>query len=658
MADAPITNPAASAPSGAVAAANQGAQAAVAAPPPLIQAYDPTNQTPYSQPVLPGVDKAEPTAADELGPDPQIQNFGAATPAAGAAAVGAQLLRGVMRGVAVHKAAEAQQLHRTNEALQGNLQSASEDFYNTAKRGVDPSSDEYKAAEDRKQVAWQSLMDFYGKHIPGVKIDKATGAPVPGKTSIMDRLRGSDPAAVPAALYEGMHKAGAPVDHQIAQFQTPEYKAYIAGQGAQNAAGTAAATAASQERAARSTMQNQILAISQNPNSTPAEQAHAKDMQDTLLGFTSGLYKEVGPPYKDANTGEWMQRKINSRTGETTTFPLPGYTPPPLRTGGAPKTGWLVINGKPASVQLDANNQPNMATVNTQMIPPSWMLPQLRTGYITKIGDDNHMYRIPQTTSSSHVLPGGQSMPVYPGMPPGTIRSAETAPTPPPPTDASPTADGGAPAPAGAPGAAAPGAAPQPQQQPQAAAPAPAHATAAPPVPTDMSGATPAPHAASATPAIPGMPKGTVDLGLTKNPELTKANETLDSLNYISNVMTEGVKRLNPATSYSLAIQFGKVQNLGSTGAVRLNRDEITKINDLGGIAQRFVNAYERGTKGTLDPKIAQQMVDAVNVARQAQMDVINHIKNPNAAPAAAAAPAKVDYKAKYGVNFSPAGDD
>lgn len=265
---APVTNPAASAPSGAVAAASAAQQPASA---PLIQAYDPTNAQPYQAPVLPSVDQASPTAADALPPNQDISQFGAASPAAGAAAIGNQFLRGIMQGVAVSKVDQAIKLHRTNQAMQQNLEAASKDLYDLAKTGADSNSPEYKAAQDRVMAAWKPMMDFYGEHVPGVKIDKKTGQPVPQKKSILDRLKGNDPAEVSAALYEGMLKAGPPVLHQVAQFQTPQYRQYLAGQGELAESATQAKLATNQRIIQGDNQQDWTLTRAVNKDNVPLE---------------------------------------------------------------------------------------------------------------------------------------------------------------------------------------------------------------------------------------------------------------------------------------------------------------------------------------------------------------------------------------------------
>ena len=403
---ATIVNPAASVPSGAVGqAAATAAAANQSAPPPLIQAYDPTNQTPYQAPVLPDTGPAAPTAADALGPNQNIQDFGAASPAAGAAAIGNQLLRGVMQGVAVHQVAQAQQLHRTSQALQGNLDSASQDVYNLAKQGVDPNDPQMQAAQDRKNVAWKSMMDFYGQHVPGVQIDPKTGQPKPNKVSILDRLRGNDPAQVPSALYEGMLKAGPPVDHQIAQFQTPQYKQYLAQQGAGVAATQAAGIAQQQSVLGESQLQKKVYDLAALPTRTPEQEQELDTARIALSKFGMGSRDKKVSTYVGT---DGLQHDV-MQTPFGTTYEIPSGTGVRTPAMMHPKTAWIMVDGKPASVLLDDNNQPRMETINHSAIPPSYLLPQIRSGYTTFVGADNHMYQIPTSTSTQHVLPRGSS---------------------------------------------------------------------------------------------------------------------------------------------------------------------------------------------------------------------------------------------------------
>ncbi len=584
---APITNPAASVPSGAVAAAG-----VAPAPVPVIQAYDPENTQPYQPAQLPDVDQASQPIAAALPKEQPIQDLGATTHTGGAAYIGDQLLRGVMQGVALHQMNSAVKLHRTSVGLQSNLDAASRDLYAVAKSGADPKkSPEYQQALDRVYAAWQPMMDFYGAHVPGVTIDKKTGQPKPAKKSILDRLKGNDPAEVSAAVYEAMLKAGPPVLHQIAQFLTPQYRQYVAGQGelAQTQQGLGIATAQAAEQKAH--LEQTVYSLSALAHRTPEQEEQLQSGLQALHNLSRPI--EEWRTDKDAN-GKWYKWKVDEFGNEiqNTRQPLSmaGLTARPPVVGSFGDFMAAGYGPHPTAAQYIAGRKlwyqaTSSMTIGTHDIT----VPQL----------DGSIKLVQVQTTSQKVVPGTGSLP--------TTRQDQTG---------------------GAVPVTAPTSAPTPRS-----------------VSTVHSTVTPS----------NGRPKPGDIVGGHQTPEMVKANETFQALDSSYNAMRQDAAKLDPASSYALAVEFAKAQNTGGTGTMRLNEAEIKRVNDLGSLAQRFVNAWNRGTRGTLPQNIAQDMLQVVKRKRDAWYTTAHEQgKLPGSSGAAAPPPATEGYGFK-GITFTPA---
>lgn len=187
---------------------------------PAAQQYDPTNPTPYQAPVLPDPTPAQPSPLPTQGPEIN----GAVKKSGAIATVADGILRGFMQGRAYHQAAQVMKLKKKTDDLQNSYNQDAVRLYQLHAAGVDPNSDEYKAAKSSVDGSWGALMDFYGQHVQqddGKKKSKAKKV----EGGIIGALTGGDPLQQSQAWYGVAKKMGPPVYGQIAMLNTPEAKA-------------------------------------------------------------------------------------------------------------------------------------------------------------------------------------------------------------------------------------------------------------------------------------------------------------------------------------------------------------------------------------------------------------------------------------------------
>ena len=188
------------------------------------QQYDPENPNPYVAPVLPDPTPAMPSPL----PTQMPEINGAVKKSGGIATIADGILRGFMQGRALNQAKQVMQLKKKTDDLQNSYNQDAVRLYQLTQAGVDPNSDEYKAAKSSVDGSWGALMDFYGGHIQQMTGDK------PGKKKKTDQQLPpqavlTNPASTPfekaQAWYQVSKMAGPPVYRQVAMLNTPQAKA-------------------------------------------------------------------------------------------------------------------------------------------------------------------------------------------------------------------------------------------------------------------------------------------------------------------------------------------------------------------------------------------------------------------------------------------------
>lgn len=200
------------------------------------QQYDPSSPTPYQAPALPDPQPAMPSPLPTQMPDIN----GAVKKSGAIATVADGILRGFMQGRAYHQASEVMKLKKKTDDLQNSYNQDAVRLYQLTQAGVDPKSDEYKAAKSSVDGSWGALMDFYGTHIEQMTGDKKgkkkkTDQQLPPQAVLTNPT--STPFEKAQAWYQVSKQAGPPVYGQVAMLKTPEAQAgrQASALGAQNA---------------------------------------------------------------------------------------------------------------------------------------------------------------------------------------------------------------------------------------------------------------------------------------------------------------------------------------------------------------------------------------------------------------------------------------
>jgi hypothetical protein len=249
------------------------------------QQYDPTSAAPYQAPALP-----EPTPAMPSPLPTQMPEINGAVKRSGAIATVADgILRGFMHGRAYHQAAQVMKFKKKSDDLQNSYNQDAVRLYQLTQAGVDPNSDEYKAAKSSVDGSWGALMDFYGQHIEG-QDDKGKKKSKAKKVEggIMGALTGGDPMAQSSAWYQVARKLGPPVYGQLAMLNTPQAKAerQATTTAAQNTAGQQEVNA---QRIQAEKDRNTVLNIPEDQR-TPAQKAQLERAESVLTPVaTKGL---------------------------------------------------------------------------------------------------------------------------------------------------------------------------------------------------------------------------------------------------------------------------------------------------------------------------------------------------------------------------------
>lgn len=201
------------------------------------QQYDPGNAAPYQAPVMPDPEPARPSPL----PTEMPQANGAVKTSGAIATVADGILRGFMNGRAYHQAGEVMKLKKKTDDLQNSYNQDAVRLYQLHQAGVDPNSDEYKAAKSSVDGSWGALMDFYGKHVEPDDTGKKKTKKEKVQGSIAEMIQSKDPMAQSQAWYKVAQKMGPPVYGQIATLNTPQAKAQREAQNVNAQTGVAAA---------------------------------------------------------------------------------------------------------------------------------------------------------------------------------------------------------------------------------------------------------------------------------------------------------------------------------------------------------------------------------------------------------------------------------
>src|SRR5277367_313421 len=155
------------------------------------QPYNPLNPTPYQAPVLPDPTPAQPSPLPTQMPEAN----GAVKKSGAIATVADGILRGFMAGRAQGQAAQVMKLKKKTDDLQNSYNQDAVRLYQLTQAGVDPNSDEYKAAKSSVDGSWGALMDFYGQHVQPQDDGKKKSKAKQVEGGIIGALQSKDPMA-------------------------------------------------------------------------------------------------------------------------------------------------------------------------------------------------------------------------------------------------------------------------------------------------------------------------------------------------------------------------------------------------------------------------------------------------------------------------------
>lgn len=356
--------------------------------------YDPNNPQPYQdQGGLARVSNL-PSAAQGLPEEQPVKDLGAVNHAGAAAYLADKVFRGYLQGKSIRDARTAIELQKTTQGLNDNYHAAAENLYNLAQKGVDPQSDEFLAARNQANAAWQAQVDFLGKHVQAMKTDKKTGKQVADQGSILDRIfKPTDPAQVAPAIYEGMQRTGPPVFHQIAPFLDPNYRAKVQQQAQTQGTQTATAGTVAQNAATQAATRQEFDQLNAVTQPTPEQEARKQQLYNAMTQNPTTAAGAPVPgqhwnpipgqrPYKDPSSGEYVMAVRNSVTGTVLTRPMPaGFVPTPTNaTEGKEGYGLDPVTRKPFVALYDKTTGAELeGSRNDNRLPPAWVIPRLST---------------------------------------------------------------------------------------------------------------------------------------------------------------------------------------------------------------------------------------------------------------------------------------
>lgn len=270
---------------------------------------NPSN-SPYTPLELPQV---QPRPFDNSGPQVP-QNLGNVTHGGAVAYMVDSILKGAARGVGQAQAYQADQYNRKLAAQQSIYNDQAKQLYDMTVAGIDPNSQEFRAARGRVLASWQAVMQTMGERIPQPKKSKksqqgqATGTDQ--TTLLQTAMDKSKPQDAIQATYQIASKMGPPVFHQIAPYLTPQYqqqqrqKAQIA---ASEQTGQLATTEAATAKAQNEARLQQLLA-----QAPPTDPTAAKAREDEI----SRLQEALAPPQRTFKASETTRYRTDPQGNE------------------------------------------------------------------------------------------------------------------------------------------------------------------------------------------------------------------------------------------------------------------------------------------------------------------------------------------------------
>lgn len=301
-----------------------------------------------------------------------------------------------------------------------------------------------------------------------------------------------------------------------------------------------------------------------------------QDLQATLAGVPASLLKPQrgnwetmtgtvdGKPFtfqRDKTTGQSMSIDNQDIPPEV----LSKFVPTPKGAIQKNKQGWIMRDGKPLSIMLDANNQPIPGSENPDAIPPAALTGRISTGMFHFVDLDGNVHEVPETRTS---VPLGMS-----------------------------GAGGGA-------------ATPPPASKPATGASNPAPGASKPGAP------------ASNPPKTPGEAKDRI-LGNKGTPALTDARKEYDKAQGLMDLANQALKDPQPGTDKNLAVRLSR------EASSRFSIAEMDTLVKNYGIANSWEQWLNNQTSGKLPDEIRKQLVNIARANLQGAKGTFDAAKQP-----------------------------
>lgn len=391
-----------------------GAPAENSLAPTLQPSLDPNAQSPYQPLSMPTVE-AGPTVASALPPEQEPQHLGAASTAGQFAYMADKLLRGAAQGFDLAQRQKAAQAQKKVTALRSLYDDSAKQYRDLVQAGVDPNSDQFKAAHNRMMASWQAMMDTVGSQLPQQQMDK-NGKPKKDSRPLLQRMfQAENPTDALQAWYQVSQQLGPPVLHETAPMLTDAYRAKV-----QQRARTAGTTAQTAELTAQNQAELQQLLAKPNPT---------QDDQDRIMLLKYGIGKSTNLPQTMVwrpltgskpflgQDGQYFQTMTNA-VGQTQNRALPaGYVPPPDVLKGLARNReengvWYTYNVDQQGNEIPGTAKPISAAVAAG--------PTNTTSQIVKLVTQPDGSQVPMVVQQTSTRTHGAA-PGAPGAPAGTV---------------------------------------------------------------------------------------------------------------------------------------------------------------------------------------------------------------------------------------------
>lgn len=530
------------------------------------QEYSPLNPQPYQPTQAPPTPEAKPSPLQDS-PGFQFQGHGNISHAGAIAGVFDNVLKGYVNGHAQGEAHKALLQKKKSDDLNQSYNQDAQRLYQMKVAGVDEKSPEYQAAKSAVDGSWGALQDYRGslleQHGGGKKKTKSSTGQQ-GDTDVLAQLTSKDPVEKARAIFMMSQKLGPPVYGQIAALNTPQAQQARATQ--QTGADTSQAAGETNNKLA--TMANQIATLSTKEHLTPEEETQLGDLKKRYTDLNATLHPQKVPTsgglkrYRKDAKGNTLEYMVDAQGNE-----IPD-TERPLSTAQAPKPvrAWTKDkSGKFTSVMVDpTTNQTVPGSENGDIAPPASLSGHVTQGFHYWVDSENQIHQLAETKTTTPMAQSAGSTPPPPSVPPAAS---------PAPSSAAPT------------------------RRERTRTP-----SATPPTP----------------PAPPTGPKGDHIIGQKGSAEETAAKKNADTLQLAAQNSLQRMKNPTPIGDTGIVMGWVRAQ---VSGAGRMTQQEIQQAVQSGSFGTKFQNAYDRATKGTLDPTFRRQMVeDTMMAARQARI--------------------------------------